>query len=205
MGRELQKHYNMEPQVVMMTPLIEGLDGVKKMSKSLNNYIGINEPAGEMFGKVMSASDELMWRYIDLLSFKTGAEIERLKHSVTDGANPRDIKIEFAKELVTRFHDAAQAEQAHQEFINRFQKGIIPTDIEELSVCIEAPIPLAQLLKLINLTNSTSDSIRMVKQGAVKINGEKVADASLALAIEQVYLIQVGKRKAAKVSLQKAE
>ncbi|MCW8398871.1 tyrosine--tRNA ligase [Legionella sp. PATHC038] len=202
MGRELQKHYGLEPQVVMMTPLIEGLDGVKKMSKSLDNYIGINEPAADMFGKIMSVSDELMWRYIDLLSFKTGNEIKALKSSVAQGANPRDIKIDFAKEIVTRFHDQSQAEQAHKEFIERFQKGIIPEDLEEQTIKLQEPLSLAQLLKQMNLTQSTSEAIRLVKQGAVKINGDKVEDPALALPAGQVYIIQVGKRRIAKLHLQ---
>ena len=205
MGRELQKHYGLEPQVVMMTPLIEGLDGVKKMSKSLDNYIGINEPAVDMFGKIMSVSDELMWRYIDLLSFKTGKEIQHLKKSVEQGANPRDIKIDFAKEIVARFHDQTQAENMHRDFIERFQKGVIPEDLEEISIMSNEPANLAQLLKQIGLTASTSESIRLVKQGAVKISGEKVSDPSLLLALEQTYIIQVGKRRIAKVLLQKAE
>lgn len=202
MGRELQKHYGHEPQVIMMTPLIEGLDGVKKMSKSLDNYIGINEPATEMFGKIMSVSDELMWRYINLLSFKTGQEIQALTQSVADGANPRDIKIDFAKEIVARFHDQEQAEQVHKDFIERFQKGIIPADLEEVSIISKEPIPLAQLLKQMNLTQSTSESIRMVKQGAVKVDSAKVDDPALVLAAGNTYIIQVGKRRIAKLHLQ---
>lgn len=202
MGRELQKHYGLEPQVVMMMPLIEGLDGVKKMSKSLDNYIGINEPAADMFGKIMSISDELMWRYIDLLSFKTGKEIQELKDSVAQGANPRDIKIDFAKEIIIRFHDQAQAEQAHREFIERFQKGVIPEDLEEFTIINDDSLSLAQLLKQMNLTQSTSESMRMVKQGAVKIDGEKAEDPALVLASGQSYVIQVGKRRIAKLHLQ---
>ncbi|MFI4919336.1 MAG: tyrosine--tRNA ligase [Legionellales bacterium] len=205
MGRELQKHYGLEPQVVMMTPLIEGLDGVKKMSKSLDNYIGITESAESMFGKIMSVSDELMWRYINLLSFKTGAELQQMKNSVEQGLNPRDIKIEFAKEIVTRFHDKAQAETAHQNFIERFQKGHIPENLEEITVVSKEPLNLAQLLKQLNLTQSTSESIRLVKQGAVKINGEKAADPALSMPLGQVYIIQVGKRRIAKVLLQQAD
>ncbi|HRD70974.1 MAG TPA: tyrosine--tRNA ligase [Legionella sp.] len=205
MGRELQKHYGFEPQVVMMTPLIEGLDGVKKMSKSLDNYIGINEPAVDMFGKIMSVSDELMWRYIDLLSFKTGAEIQQLKKTVAEGQNPRDIKIDFAKEIVTRFHDHFQAEQVHKEFIERFQKGIIPEDLEEILYKSNESVSLSQLLKQLDLTASTSEAIRMIKQGAVKINSEKVSDPALVLDLQQCYIIQVGKRRIAKVLLQKAE
>ncbi|KTC87234.1 tyrosine--tRNA ligase [Legionella cincinnatiensis] len=202
MGRELQKHYGLEPQVVMMTPLIEGLDGVKKMSKSLDNYIGINEPAAEMFGKIMSLSDELMWRYINLLSFQTGSEIAALRSSVEQGANPRDIKIDFAKEIVTRFHDQQQAEKAHIEFIERFQKGVIPEDLEEQILTLQNSLSLAQLLKQANLTQSTSESMRLIKQGAVKIDGNKVEDAGVELAIGKTYIIQVGKRRVAKLRLQ---
>lgn len=205
MGRELQKHYGFEPQVVMMTPLIEGLDGVKKMSKSLDNYIGINEPAVDMFGKIMSVSDELMWRYIDLLSFKTGKEIQSLKTAVNEGLNPRDVKIDFAKEIVARFHDQNQAETVHKEFIERFQKGVIPENLEELSLIGDDSVHLAQLLKQLDLTASTSESIRMVKQGAVKINGDKVSDPSLILPSGHTYIIQVGKRRIAKLRLQKAD
>ncbi|HDY2648217.1 TPA: tyrosine--tRNA ligase [Legionella pneumophila] len=205
MGRELQKHYRFEPQVVMMTPLIEGLDGVKKMSKSLDNYIGINETPEQMFGKIMSVSDELMWRYIDLLSFKTGKEIQQLKQSVLEGKNPRDVKIDFAKEIVARFHDQTQAEFAHNKFIERFQKGNIPEDLEELSLVIAEPIALVQLLKQIDLTASTSESIRMVKQGAVKVDGDKISDPSLKLPIGKSYIIQVGKRRIAKLSIQQAD
>ncbi len=205
MGRELQKHYNMETQVIMMLPLIEGLDGVKKMSKSLDNYIGITESATDMFGKIMSVSDELMWRYIDLLSFKSGLEIQQLKKAVTEGRNPRDIKIEFAKEIVSRFHSDMQAEQVHQEFIERFQKGVIPDNLEELRVTSKEAIALTHLLKQTQLTTSTSDALRMIKQGAVKINSEKVADTGLQLEVGQTYIIQVGKRRIAKVNLEKAE
>lgn len=202
MGRELQKHYGLEPQVVMMTPLIEGLDGNKKMSKSLNNYIGINEPAADIFGKIMSISDELMWRYIDLLSFKSATEIQALKQLVHDGANPRDIKIDFAKEIVARFHDQTQAEQVHKEFIERFQKGKIPEDLVEIVIKSEEPIPLVQLLKRMNLTQSTSESIRLVKQGAVRINGEHVENTDLKLSVGTTYIIQVGKRRIAKLHLE---
>lgn len=201
MGRELQKHYGLEPQVVMMTPLIEGLDGIKKMSKSLGNYIGINEPAMEMFGKIMSISDTLMWRYLDLLSFKTSQEIQLLKNSVEQGANPRDIKIDFAKEIVTRFHDSDQAEKMHKDFIERFQKGIIPEDLKELTVECSVPINVAALLKQIGFTTSTSESIRLIGQGGVKIAGEKISDPRLLLSAGKAYLIQIGKRRMAKVNL----
>lgn len=203
MGRELQKHYGLEPQVVMMTPLIEGLDGVKKMSKSLDNYIGINETPNQMFGKIMSVSDELMWRYIDLLSFKTGLEIQQLKDAAAAGTNPRDIKIDFAKEIVARFHDQEKADIAHREFIERFQKGIIPEDLEEILLTCVEPLQLGQVLKQAGLTSSTSESMRMLKQGAVKINSEKVSDPALLLDLNTSYVIQVGKRRIAKVLLQK--
>ncbi|RUR08680.1 tyrosine--tRNA ligase [Legionella sp. km772] len=205
MGRELQKHYGLEPQVVMMTPLIEGLDGVKKMSKSLNNYIGINEPASEMFGKIMSVSDELMWRYIDLLSFKTGKEIEALRKSVNEGRNPRDVKIDFAKEIITRFHNNTQAEEAHREFIERFQKGIIPADLDEVTISTDSATSINQILKQAGLTASTSEAIRMIKQGAVKVNNEKIVDPSLELLTNESYIVQVGKRKITKVYLKAAQ
>ncbi|QBR84616.1 tyrosine--tRNA ligase [Legionella israelensis] len=204
MGRELQKHYGYEPQVIMMTPLIEGLDGVKKMSKSLNNYIGINEPAVEIFGKLMSISDKLMWRYIDLLSFKTNDEINRLKSEVEQGANPRDVKVEFAKEIVARFHNAHQAEMAYKDFIERFQKGAIPTDLQEERLQCSESTTIAQLLKQSDLTKSTSESIRLIRQGAVKINGEKITDTALVLSLGKTYIVQVGKRRIAKLHLEKA-
>ena len=201
MGRELQKHYGQEPQVIMMMPLLEGLDGVKKMSKSLNNYIGITESPEEMFGKIMSLSDELMWRYIDLLSFKTTLEISKLKKLVNEGANPRDIKIEFAKEIIARFHTEDAAEKAHQAFIERFQKGEIPTDLEEQLVLLENGMTIAQLLKKLNLTSSTSEAIRLINQGAVKIDGERVSESGALLSEKKTFIIQVGKRRIAKVNL----
>lgn len=201
MGRELQKHFDKEPQVVMMTPLIEGLDGVKKMSKSLNNYVGINETPDSMFGKLMSISDELMWRYIDLLSFKSGKEIASIKKEVVEGLNPRDVKIDFAKEIIIRFHDKKQAEKSHQDFIERFQRGAIPTDLIEQRVDCEDSIQLIHLVKQLDLTKSTSEAIRLANQGAIKLNGERVTDPALLLHAGQVYIIQVGKRRIAKVRL----
>jgi tyrosyl-tRNA synthetase len=203
MGRQLQKHYGQEQQVVMMTPLIEGLDGVKKMSKSLNNYIGIDEPADMIFGKLMSISDELMFRYIDLLSFKTQNEIDKIKQAVLDGLNPRDVKIDFAKEIVTRFHDAAAAEKVHQDFIERFQKKIISDDLEEQIIACAAPTPISNLLKQVGLVSSTSEAMRLIKQGAVKIHGERVTDAAIIIPLDQTYIIQVGKQRVAKLYLQK--
>lgn len=205
MGRELQKHYGKEPQVIMMTPLIEGLDGVKKMSKSLNNYVGITETPDSMFGKLMSISDELMWRYINLLSFKSGAEIAAIKKAVEEGLNPRDVKINFAKEIITRFHDKAQAEAANQAFIERFQKGAIPEDLNEQVVNCNESAQLVQLLKQIDLTKSTSESIRLIEQGAIKIDGERISDTSVVLHTGSTYIIQVGKRRIAKVRLNNAE
>lgn len=202
MGRELQKHYGHEPQVVLMTPLIEGLDGVKKMSKSLNNYIGINEPASDMFGKLMSLSDELMWRYIDLLSFKSIAEIQNWRKQVEEGRNPRDVKIEFAQEIVARFHDTQQAEASHRAFIERFQQKKIPDDLPVQSIDCGEQISLPQLLKAAGLTQSTSEAIRLIRQGAVKINGEKISDGALMLTPNQeAYVIQVGKQRLAKIKL----
>ncbi len=201
MGRELQKHAGQEQQVLLMMPLIEGLDGVKKMSKSLNNYIGIAESAESIFGKLMSISDELMWRYIDMLSFKGIADIQQMKRAVVDGANPRDIKIEFAKEIVARFHDQRQAEAAHQAFVERFQNKLIPEDLEIQTILYNKTMNLAQLLKQADLTKSTSESLRMLNQGAVKIDGEKVEDGTKLLAEGHTYIIQVGKRRIAKLCL----
>ncbi|KTD65243.1 tyrosine--tRNA ligase [Legionella spiritensis] len=205
MGRELQKHFNQEQQVIMMLPLIEGLDGVKKMSKSLNNYIGITETPDSMFGKIMSISDELMWRYITLLSFKSLSDITSLRASVESGMNPRDVKIDFAREIITRFHNQSAADAAHQAFLERFQKGEIPDDLEEQIIEAHEPISIAQLLKQTGLTSSTSESIRMARQGAVKLNGNKINDASLIVKENKAFIIQVGKRRIAKVRLMKKE
>lgn len=202
MGRELQKHYGQKPQIVLTMPLIEGLDGVKKMSKSLGNYIGIDEPADEIFGKVMSASDELMWRYLDLLSFRPSSEINQWRKDVEQGANPRDIKIRLAEELVERFHDAAAAKQAHENFVARFKKGLLPDDIPEVSLTAPAEgIRITNLLKEAGLTASTSDAIRMIRQGAVKIDSEKVTDNALMIQAGTEHVYQVGKRRIAKVSV----
>jgi tyrosyl-tRNA synthetase len=202
MGRELQKSQGQRQQTVLMMPLLEGLDGVQKMSKSLNNYIGITDAPNDMFGKIMSISDELMWRYFDLLSFRPLDEIAQLKVTVAEGANPRDTKIELAKEIIARFHDDAAAESAHQDFIQRFQKNAIPDDMPELTVALSTEgMGIASLLKEANLVASTSEAMRMIKQGAVKIDGEKVDDPKhqLTAAGEAVY--QVGKRKFARITL----
>ncbi|WP_428771359.1 tyrosine--tRNA ligase [Vibrio sp.] len=198
MGRELQKSSGQKPQVVLMMPLLVGLDGEKKMSKSANNYIGINEAPGEMFGKLMSISDDLMWSYYELLSFRTLDEIEQFKHEVANGKNPRDIKILLAKEIIARYHSEADADAAEQEFINRFQKGAIPDEMPEFSFA--AGIPVSNLLKDAGLCGSTSDAMRMVKQGAAKIDGEKIADAKLTPAAG-TYVFQVGKRKFARITI----
>ncbi|MGQ3888521.1 tyrosine--tRNA ligase [Legionella sp. CNM-1927-20] len=201
MGRELQKHYGLEPQVIVMTPLIEGLDGVKKMSKSLNNYIGITEPAESMFGKIMSISDELMWRYIDLLSFNSIEHVNKLKTEVAQGLNPRDVKIDFAKEIITRFHNKDQAERAHLAFIEQFQKGEIPQDLKEQRLEYLENLTIAQILKQLNLTKSTSEAIRLIGQGAVRINNERISNPSLVLSPNETYIMQIGKRRFAKVCL----
>ncbi|WDE04821.1 tyrosine--tRNA ligase [Thalassomonas viridans] len=203
MGRELQKSEGQRPQTVLMMPLLEGLDGVQKMSKSLGNYIGITDSPNDMFGKVMSISDDLMWRYYQLLSFKPLEHIDGLKAKVAEGANPRDVKIELAKELIARFHDEAAAEGAHQEFINRFQKGALPDDMPELNIAAAdgGVIAIANLLKEAGLVSSTSEAMRMIKQGAVKIDGEKVSDNKLAIAAGSEAVYQVGKRKFAKVTV----
>lgn len=202
MGRELQKENGQKPQTTVMVPLLEGLDGVQKMSKSLNNYIGITEPANDMFGKIMSVSDELMWRYFELLSFRPLEEIEELKANVSNGANPRDIKIELAKELISRFHDEAAFEAAYNDFVQRFQKNAIPDDMPEVTVVLDdGSVAIGNLLKQASLVASTSDAMRMIKQGAVKIDGEKVSDTRLQLTEPGEAVYQVGKRKFARVTI----
>jgi tyrosyl-tRNA synthetase len=204
MGRELQKSEGQRPQTVLMMPLLEGLDGVQKMSKSLNNYIGITDSPTEMFGKIMSISDVLMWRYYELLSFKPMEEVAAYRTKIAEGMNPRDVKIDLAKELIARFHDDAAAETAHQEFINRFQKGAMPDEIEDKVVNIQddsGEIAIANLLKEAGLVASTSDAMRMIKQGAAKIEGEKITDSKLRIALGTTAVYQVGKRKFAKVTV----
>lgn len=202
MGRELQKHYGQRPQSVIMMPLLEGLDGVQKMSKSLGNYIGVTESPDDMFGKIMSISDELMWRYYELLSFLPLADVAQLKQAVNEGKNPRDVKVMLAKEIVARFHDAAAAAQAEQNFIQRFQKHQLPDDLPEVTVEVgESGIQIAHLLKQLALVKSTSEAIRMIKQGAVRIDGERVSDAQLLLKKSAAHIYQVGKRRFAKVVL----
>ena len=200
-GRELQKHYGQAPQCVLTMPLLEGLDGVNKKSKSLGNYIGIDETPREIFGKVMSVSDELMWRYFDLLSFRDSAEIARLRASVASGLNPRDVKVMLGQELVTRFHSRGSAEEALAEFEARFRQGVLPDDMPELSLHIDGPVSLVQVLKQAGLTASTSEALRMIEQGAVRANGDKVSDKSLTIMVGETVILQVGKRKFAKVKL----
>jgi tyrosyl-tRNA synthetase len=202
MGRELQKSQGQAQQTVLMMPLLEGLDGVQKMSKSLNNYIGITDAPIEMFGKIMSISDELMWRYYDLLSFRPIEEIAELKTSVETGKNPRDIKIALAQELITRFHSKEDAEAALQDFIQRFQKNAIPDDMPEVTLNLPVDgLAIGNLLKQANLVASTSDAMRMIKQGAVKIDSEKVSDTRLVLSQKGEAVFQVGKRKFARITL----
>ena len=196
-GRELQRSYGQEPQCILTMPLLEGLDGREKMSKSLGNYVGIAEPAPEMFGKLMSISDELMWRYIDLLSFSSEAQIRAWKDAVESGRNPRDIKVLFAKEIVARFHSPAAAERAEEEFESRFRRGEIPQDIPE---CATAERQILKVLKDAGLAPSTTEATRLVEQGGVKIDGEKVAERNLQLE-PGTYVLQVGKRKMARVTV----
>ena len=201
-GRQLQQDFGQEPQIVMTTPLLEGLDGVQKMSKSLNNYIGITESPGEMFGKLMSISDDLMWRYFEVLSFRTLEDIAELKQSVAAGMNPRDAKFELGMEIVARFHDDAAAEGARQEFIARFQKGAMPDEIPEKTLdSQDGKLGIAHLLKGAGLVSSTSEAFRMIKQGAVKIDGERVEDRGLEVDAGSTHIYQVGKRKFARVTL----
>ena len=203
MGRDLQKQVGQKPQVVIMMPLLEGLDGVKKMSKSLGNYIGIDEVPDEMFGKIMSISDELMWRYYDLLSMRPVAEIREFKHAAQNGANPRDYKIKLAEELITRFHNAEAAKKATESFIARFQKGAMPEVIEEKVLTGDAPMPIANLLKNAGLVDTTSDAYRTIDQGGVRIDGEKVTDKHLQISAGTEHIYQVGKRKFLKIKLEK--
>jgi tyrosyl-tRNA synthetase len=202
MGRELQKHFGQKPQVVLMTPLLEGLDGVQKMSKSLGNYIGINESPNEMFGKLMSISDELMWRYFELLSFRPMNEINKWQEEVKVGLNPRDVKIKLALEIVERFHNKDAALKAQENFNARFQRGAIPEDIETITINIEADeIPLSNLLKQSGLTSSTSEAVRLIKQGGVKIDSQKVEDHGLRIKKGTEHVYQVGKRRFARVQI----
>ena len=201
-GREMQKHFSQEPQVIITMPLLEGLHGKEKMSKSLGNYVGIHEPPAEMFGKLMSISDELMWRYIELLSFESIATISQWKKSVASGANPRHVKVAFAQELVARFHDRAAAQAALEDFESRFRHGGLPEDLAEQVIAVSPEgAGLSHVLKSSGVCPSTSDALRMIEQGGVRVNGDKVSDKGLRLAAGATYVLQVGKRKFAKVTL----
>ena len=201
-GRELQRSYDQEPQVVLTVPILEGLDGTNKMSKSLNNFIGIDEKPEEMFGKIMSISDELMWRWFELLSFISEAEIKNLRKQVDDGTNPRDIKFILAEELVDRFHEKGNGASCKESFLQRFQKGSLPEDIKEISLEIDAnSIPLTNLLKNTEMTSSTSEAMRLIKQGGVKIDSEKVSDPNFEIQSGSEAIYQVGKRKFLKIKI----
>ena len=201
-GREMQKHYGQEPQCILTMPLLEGLDGVNKMSKSLGNYVGINEKAEEIFGKLMSISDELMWRYIELLSFESLATVAKWKQEVAAGRNPRDIKVAFAQEIVARFHDRSAAVRALADFEARFREGAMPENLPEVRIAAEdGGLSLVQALKQAHLTASTSEAIRMIEQGGVRIDGERVSDRALKLVKGTVAVAQVGKRKFARITV----
>ncbi len=202
-GRELQKHFGQKPQTVITMPLLEGLDGVNKMSKSLGNYIGINDDPEQMFGKIMSISDELMWRYYSLLSFKSTPEIDRLHQAIHEGKNPRDVKILLAKEIIARFHHPSLAEKAEQAFIERFRQGILPDDLVEQTINLTEgnQMGIAHLLQKAGLTSGTSEGMRLIEQGAVKIDGERVLDKHLLISNNETHVFQIGKRKFAKVTL----
>jgi tyrosyl-tRNA synthetase len=202
MGRELQKHFGQKPQCILTMPLLEGLDGVNKMSKSLGNYVGITEPPNEQFGKLMSVSDDLMWRYIELLSFESLVVIRQWKREVGEGRNPRDIKVMFAQEIIARFHDRAAAEAALADFEARFRQGAIPDDLPEFTFdAPEGGLPITQLLKLAGLVPSTSEAMRSIAGGGVKLDGEKVSDKGLVVDKGTSVVIQVGKRRFARVTL----
>ena len=198
-GRELQRAFDQEPQVCITLPILEGLDGINKMSKSLDNYVGINEDPDEMFGKIMSISDDLMWRWFELLSFRPINEVNELKKEVTSGMNPRDTKILLAEEIIERFHSKEDAENAKNTFLDRFQKGAKPKDIETFSISLDDDIAIGNLLKESGLVQSTSEAMRLVKQGAVKINDEKIDDPKLSIEKNQELLVQVGKRRFLKI------
>jgi len=200
-GRELQKQYGQPPQVVLTMPLLEGLDGVQKMSKSLGNYVGITDEPREMFGKLMSVSDDLMWRYFELLSFRSNAEIDEFRRQAEEGANPRDFKFLLGEEIVARFHGQAAGKQAREAFVAQFQKGALPEDMPELELTADDSIPIANLLKDAGLTSSTSEALRMIRQGAVKIDGERIDDGRLEIAVGSRHVYQVGKRRFARVTL----
>lgn len=201
-GRQMQEAYGQESQVVLTTPLLEGLDGVQKMSKSLGNYVGIAEPPNDMFGKLMSISDELMWRYYELLSFRSSADISKLRQQVDEGRNPRDVKFELAGEIVERFHGKVAAQSAHADFVARFQKGQLPSDLRKVTVEITGGSILASnLLKEAGLVASTSSAYRLIEQGGVRMNGAKLTDSKLSISAGSTHVFQVGKREFAEVTV----
>jgi tyrosyl-tRNA synthetase len=201
-GRELQRQWGQEPQCILTMPLLEGLDGKEKMSKSVGNYVGIAEPPQEIFGKLMSISDELMWRYIELLSFEPLSTVRNWKAQVAEGGNPRDVKVRFAKEIVARFHGQAAAQAAEDDFDQRFRRGEMPEDMPEVRLFYpETGLPITQLLKQLNLVPSTTEANRLIEQGGVKVNGDRVSDRALKLAKGGTYVVQVGKRKFARITL----
>jgi len=203
MGRELQKHYGQKPQCILTMPLLEGLDGVNKMSKSLGNTVGITDAPDQIFGKLMSISDELMWRYLELLSFEPLPTITRWREEVGRGRNPRDIKVALAQEIVARFHDRAAADKALADFEARFRQGEVPADLPEVALTAPASgLPIAQLLKQARLTESTSEAMRLIAQGGVKLDGDRVADKGLVIQAGRSVVVQVGKRKFARVIVQ---
>ena len=201
-GRELQRDYDQEPQVVITVPILEGLDGVKKMSKSLNNYVAIDEEPDEMFGKIMSISDDLMWRWFELLSFMSEEEINSLKKEMQDGKNPRDIKFILAEEIVDRFHKDGDGQKCKESFLNRFQKGQIPENVDSVKVNIDGEsILLVNLLKETNMIASVSEGNRLIKQGGIKVNSEKVNDPKFEISVNSENLYQVGKRRFLKIKI----
>jgi tyrosyl-tRNA synthetase len=201
-GRQMQEAYGQEPQVVLTMPLLQGLDGVQKMSKSLGNYVGITEPPNDMFGKLMSISDELMWRYFELLSFRSSADIAELRGQVAEGRNPRDVKFELAGEIVERFHGKPAARRAHEEFVARFQRGQLPADLRKVTVEVDGPgIPVANLLKEAGLAPSTSAAYRVIEQGGVRMDGEKLTNSKMTVSAGSTHVFQVGKREVAEVSV----
>jgi len=201
-GRELQRHYGQEPQCILTLPLLEGLDGVNKMSKSLDNYVGITEPAGEIFGKLMSISDELMWRYYELLSFRPADDIAQLKRQCADGRNPRDAKVALAQEIVARFHSQAAAEKALSDFEARFRQGALPESMPEVVLQTNgAGLPIAQLAKQAGIVESTSEALRLIAQKGMKIDGDVIADKALVISAGRTIVLQAGKRKFARVKV----
>jgi len=201
-GRELQRHYGQEPQCILTLPLLEGLDGVNKMSKSLDNYVGITEPPSEIFGKLMSISDELMWRYYELLSFRPAEDVAKLKRECADGRNPRDAKVELAQEIVARFHSHAAAEKALSDFEARFRQGAVPETMPEVVLQTNgAGLPIAQLAKQAGIVESTSEALRLIAQRGLKVDGDVVAEKALVIPAGRTVVLQAGKRKFARVKV----